>query len=140
MYHIQKGKSQDLINSSIIFRLLPFILLLELKAISQLNKECPFHPIPVFWRILTGLMNYYKTDPILLTMRRSSRYWYTIRGHISLAAIVVNNLDGVVLASIPIELNQASSEIIYDYTHHGYQPGVYSYSLVVDGKVMDTKR
>lgn len=52
----------------------------------------------------------------------------------------VTDMEGKELARIPVQVNGPETEILYDYQYHGYQPGVYAYSLVVDGVVVDTKR
>jgi hypothetical protein len=55
------------------------------------------------------------------------------------AFIVFRNTSGKELIRIPILLQEGLSEIEYDYNHHGYQPGTYFYSLVIDGRIIDTK-
>jgi hypothetical protein len=56
------------------------------------------------------------------------------------AFLVVTDMNGGVLAKIPVDINKALTEVLYDYKYHGFQPGVYAYSLVVDGQLIDTKR
>ena len=54
------------------------------------------------------------------------------------AEIAINAMDGQVIKRIPIMLEEGVNEILY---HHGYGvQGVYGYSLVVDGEIVDTKR
>ncbi len=56
------------------------------------------------------------------------------------AEIVVHELSGKELVRAPISLNVGMNEYVYDYFAHSYQPGVYAYSLVIDGKLFETKR
>jgi hypothetical protein len=56
------------------------------------------------------------------------------------AAIQVYGMKGNVIARIPIELKLGLNEVIYDYQYHQYQPGTYAYSLVIDGKIVETKQ
>ncbi len=54
------------------------------------------------------------------------------------AYILITDLNGREITRLPAELNEGTNEILYD---HGYnKTGVYGYSLVVDGTIMDTKR
>ena len=54
------------------------------------------------------------------------------------AKIEVRDLNGQIVKSIPIELKSGTNDVLYE---HGYgSTGTYLYSLVVDGKVIDTKR
>ncbi len=54
------------------------------------------------------------------------------------AAIVISNLDGKEIQRIPVQLKVGENEILYT---HGYNVvGVFSYSLLVDGGVVDTKQ
>ncbi len=54
------------------------------------------------------------------------------------AFLTVSDMEGRVLKRLPVKIQQGMNEIVY---HHGYNvTGVYAYSLVVDGKVVDTKR
>ena len=54
------------------------------------------------------------------------------------AYLLIADMNGREVERIPVELNEGNNEVIY---HHGYnQVGVYGYSLVVDGTIVDTKR
>jgi Peptidase family M28 len=54
------------------------------------------------------------------------------------AEIVVQDLNGKIIQSLPIDLNGEINDVIYE---HGYgATGIFSYSLVVDGSVISTKR
>lgn len=56
------------------------------------------------------------------------------------AFIRVYDMNAKPIAQLPITLKVGLNEVIYDYQYHQYQPGTYAYSLVVDGKVVETKR
>ena len=56
------------------------------------------------------------------------------------AYIAVFNIEGKELARMPIELKEGLNEVIYDFQNHQYIPGTYAYSLVLDGRVVDTKQ
>ncbi|MBK6903074.1 MAG: M28 family peptidase [Saprospirales bacterium] len=56
------------------------------------------------------------------------------------AYIAVYNIEGKELARMPIELKEGLNEVIYDFQNHQYIPGTYAYSLVLDGRVVDTKQ
>ena len=56
------------------------------------------------------------------------------------AEIVVHDLSGKELVRTPISLNVGMNEVVYDYMAHQYQPGIYAYSLIIDGEVFETKR
>jgi hypothetical protein len=54
------------------------------------------------------------------------------------AQVIVSDAEGRVLKRLPVKIQPGLNEILY---HHGYNvTGVYAYSLMVDGKVVDTKR
>jgi len=54
------------------------------------------------------------------------------------AFILISDMDGNEIGRLPTELNEGNNEVLY---RHGYNyVGVYAYSLVVDGTIMDTKR
>lgn len=54
------------------------------------------------------------------------------------AFVSIQDLSGREIQRLPVRLNTGVNEVLYE---HGYnQVGVYAYSLVVDGKVIDTKR
>jgi len=55
------------------------------------------------------------------------------------AYIAVSDARGQELARYPVELRQGLVQITYGYHHHQYQPGTYYYSLVIDGKLFETK-
>ena len=53
------------------------------------------------------------------------------------AEIIVTSINGIQLKIIPIEINEGLNEILYT---HGYgATGLLYYSLVIDGKLIDTK-
>lgn len=56
------------------------------------------------------------------------------------AYIAVYNIEGVELARMPIELKEGLNEVVYDFQNHQYIPGTYAYSLVVDGRVAETRQ
>ena len=54
------------------------------------------------------------------------------------AHVVVSDSEGRVVKCLPVKIKGGMNEMLY---HHGYNvTGVYTYSLVVDGQVVDTKR
>lgn len=54
------------------------------------------------------------------------------------AYIVIRDVQGKLVKQLPINLNDEVSEVTYE---HGYgKTGIYSYSLVVDGQIMETKQ
>ncbi|OFZ52419.1 MAG: hypothetical protein A3D92_17220 [Bacteroidetes bacterium RIFCSPHIGHO2_02_FULL_44_7] len=54
------------------------------------------------------------------------------------AEIVVRDLNGTIIRVLPIELKFETNDVLYE---HGYgATGVYTYSLVVDGETICTKR
>lgn len=54
------------------------------------------------------------------------------------AYLLISDMKGQEIQRIPVELEIGNNEVIY---HHGYnQVGVYGYSLIVDGTIVDTKR
>ena len=53
--------------------------------------------------------------------------------------IIVRDLNGRDLAALPILLNPGTNEVVYDFSHHAYVQGTYSYSLVVEGEVVATR-
>lgn len=55
------------------------------------------------------------------------------------ALIRVVDAGGREQARYPIELKPGMVEILYGYEKHQYQRGTYYYSLIIDGKVYDTK-
>ncbi|MCB9263702.1 MAG: M28 family peptidase [Lewinellaceae bacterium] len=55
------------------------------------------------------------------------------------AFIRVTDSRGRELARYPVELKPGLVEVLYGYEKHSYQQGVYYYSLIIDGKVFDTK-
>lgn len=56
------------------------------------------------------------------------------------AEILVNDLTGKVLKRLPIGLQPGLNEVLYGFEHHGYVPGTYSYTLVIDGTIVATRR
>jgi len=56
------------------------------------------------------------------------------------AKIVVHDLQGQEIKSFPLELRLGLNEVMYSHTHHSFAPGVYAYSLIIDGQVFDTKK
>ena len=54
------------------------------------------------------------------------------------AFIAISDLNGNTIKRLPVQLQPGINTVLYT---HGYNvTGVYAYSIVVDGKVMDTKR
>lgn len=54
------------------------------------------------------------------------------------AEIVVRDLNGAIIRVLPLELKYETNDVLYE---HGYgATGVYTYSLVVDGEIISTKR
>ncbi|WP_020538953.1 M28 family peptidase [Lewinella cohaerens] len=58
----------------------------------------------------------------------------------STAEIVVRDLQGRTLSLLPITLNPGLNEVLYNFEHHSYQPGVYTYTLMLDDYPLITKR
>ena len=56
------------------------------------------------------------------------------------AFISVRDMEGKELVQLPIDLNLGLNELVYGFEHHRYIPGTYAYSLIVDGKILATKR
>jgi len=56
------------------------------------------------------------------------------------AKILVRDLQGKEIIAFPLELNVGVNEVMYSHTHHNYARGVYAYSLIVDGQLLDTKK
>lgn len=56
------------------------------------------------------------------------------------AEIIVRDLQGRTLRKLPIELNLGLNEVLYNFEHHAYQPGVYTYTLMLDDYPLVTKR
>ncbi len=56
------------------------------------------------------------------------------------ASILVRDLQGRVLSELPIQLNLGLNEVLYNFENHAYQPGVYTYTLILDGYPLVTKR
>ena len=56
------------------------------------------------------------------------------------ASILVHDLDGKEIKKFPLELNLGLNEVLYSHNHHGFIPGVYAYSLIIDGEIFDTKK
>jgi hypothetical protein len=56
------------------------------------------------------------------------------------ASIQVRDLQGRVLTTLPINLQPGLNEVLYDFQHHQYQPGVYTYTLLIDDYPLVTKR
>ena len=54
------------------------------------------------------------------------------------AFVRIGDMNGKEILRIPVTLKLGMNDVLYD---HGYKKtGVFAYSLVVDGKVVDTKR
>ena len=70
--------------------------------------------------------------------------WIKIIRHkpvpVTRAWLSITDMSGAELTRIPVELRGDVTEVLYDYAHHQFQPGVYAYSLVIDGVLVDTKR
>lgn len=56
------------------------------------------------------------------------------------AWLSITDLNGRELTQIPLNIQDRVTEVLYDYRHHQYQPGTYTYSLIVDGRLVDSKR
>ncbi len=56
------------------------------------------------------------------------------------ASILVHSLEGKEIKRFPLELNLGINEVLYSHNHHGFVPGVYAYSLLIDGQIFDTKK
>lgn len=56
------------------------------------------------------------------------------------AMILVHDQQGKEIARLPIELKLGLNEVLYDYRYHRYTPGVYAYSLLVDGRIVERKQ
>ncbi len=56
------------------------------------------------------------------------------------AVIIVHSLEGKEIKRFPLQLNLGLNEVLYSHNHHGFVPGVYAYSLIIDGEVFDTKK
>ncbi|MCB9283520.1 MAG: M28 family peptidase [Lewinellaceae bacterium] len=56
------------------------------------------------------------------------------------AYIAVYNIEGRELARLPIDLQPGLNEVVYGFEHHDYIPGTYAYSLVVDGRTVETRQ
>lgn len=56
------------------------------------------------------------------------------------ASILVRDLQGRVLKELPIQLNLGLNEVLYNFENHSYQPGVYTYTLILDTYPIVTKR
>ena len=56
------------------------------------------------------------------------------------AHILITDLNGKQLTTLPITLNLGMNEVVYGYEHHQYIQGTYIYSLVADGKVIASKQ
>lgn len=55
------------------------------------------------------------------------------------AEIIVHDTNGKELVRYNIQLQLGLNEVVYDYQNHHYNPGIYAYSLIVDGKLIETK-
>ena len=54
------------------------------------------------------------------------------------AKIVIHDIQGKTIKELPINLDKEVNEVIYE---HGYgKVGIYSYSLIVDDKIVTTKQ
>ena len=54
------------------------------------------------------------------------------------AYILVRDIQGKIVKQLPINLNDEINEVVYE---HGYgNVGIYTYSLIVDGKIVTTKQ
>lgn len=56
------------------------------------------------------------------------------------AIVRIHDLQGRDIISYPLELNVGLNEILYSHTNHKFAPGVYAYSLIIDGQIYDTKK
>ncbi len=67
----------------------------------------------------------------------NTRIDYYLSDEIQNAVITICNLNGTQLKSIPLNLKRNGNVIIYG---NELNAGMYLYSLIADGKVIDTKR
>ena len=56
------------------------------------------------------------------------------------AEIIVTDIEGRRLKAYPINLRPGINSILFEHKSHAYVPGIYAYSLVVDGELIDTKK
>lgn len=56
------------------------------------------------------------------------------------AFIHITDMSGREIVRLPISLQPGLNEVMYDYRHHSYEPGVYVYSLVVDGRLVESRQ
>jgi len=56
------------------------------------------------------------------------------------AQIIVHDLQGKKIKEFPLELRLGLNEVLYSHNNHRFVPGVYAYSLIIDGQVIDTKK
>ena len=63
---------------------------------------------------------------------------YATKDYDKYGSIVIRDLDGQIIEKLTITLKEGTNEVLYN---HGYGiSGVYSYSLLVDNQIIDTKR
>lgn len=63
---------------------------------------------------------------------------YASKDYGTTGEVIIRDLEGVVISKLPITLNEGVNEVLYQ---HGYgAQGVYSYTLMVKGNAIDTKR
>lgn len=63
---------------------------------------------------------------------------YAARDFGKMGTIVIRDLNGNVIKKLPIVLNEGTNEVLYQ---HGYgASGVYSYTLMIENDVIETKR
>ncbi len=56
------------------------------------------------------------------------------------AEIQIHAEDGRLMKTIPLELKQGNNEILYDYSWHNYECGVFFYSLMINHKKFASKK
>lgn len=54
--------------------------------------------------------------------------------------LAVYDAGGRELARLPVALTPGLQEVLYEFSHHDYVPGTYSYSLLVDGRRVATQQ
>ena len=68
-----------------------------------------------------------------------TKIWYVLKDKYSHAEIKIRNiLSGQILSMQSLAINEQVNEVIIDL--NTYTPGVYTYSLIVDGAMVNTKR
>ncbi len=65
-------------------------------------------------------------------------FWVNDHVNVKNASIIIRDLNGRKIQSIPVEVKEEMNEVLY---HHGYNmTGTYLYSLMIDDKVIATRK